>query len=75
MLKEIIERNHYTFEEGFDNWEDAIRAGYKPLLADNTVEDIYVQAVIDCVKKLYQTSPCLILRKGQRDVMVQRSHS
>ena len=30
MLKEIIERNHYTFEEGFDNWEDAIRAGYKP---------------------------------------------
>ena len=51
MLKEIIERNHYTFEEGFDNWEDAIRAGYKPLLADNTVEDIYVQAVIDCVKK------------------------
>lgn len=51
MLKEIIERNHYTFEEGFDNWEDAIRASYKPLLADNTVEDIYVQAVIDCVKK------------------------
>ena len=51
MLKEIIERNHYTFEESFDNWEDAIRAGYKPLLADNTVEDIYVQAVIDCVKK------------------------
>lgn len=51
MLKEIIQRNHYVFEEGFDHWEDAIRAGYQPLLADHTVEEIYVQEVIDCINK------------------------
>lgn len=51
MLKEIIERNHYTFQNSFDNWEDAIRGSYQPLLADHTVEDVYVEAVIECVKK------------------------
>lgn len=51
MLKEIVEKQYYTFHDSFDNWEDAIRASYQPLLKDNTVEDVYVQAVIDCVKK------------------------
>ena len=31
--------------------EDAIRASYRPLLKDGTVEEVYVQAVIDCVNK------------------------
>ena len=40
MLKEIIEQKHYCFTQS-----------YQPLLQDGIVEDIYVQAVIDCVKK------------------------
>lgn len=49
MLKEIIEKGHYSFQTHFDSWEDAIRASYQPLLKDGTVEDIYVKAVIECV--------------------------
>lgn len=51
MLKELIEQHHYLFEKRFANWEDAIRASYIPLLKDFTVEDIYVEGVIDCVHK------------------------
>lgn len=51
MLKEIVANNRYNFQKSFDHWEDAIRASYEPLLKENVVEDIYVQAVIDCVKK------------------------
>lgn len=47
MLKEIIEKGYYSFEQRFDNWQDAIRASYRPLLENGVVEDIYVQAVID----------------------------
>lgn len=51
MLKEIIEKGHYSFASSFENWEEAIWASYKPLLEDQTVENCYVQAVVDCVKK------------------------
>ena len=51
MLKEIVEKGYYCFEKCFDSWEDAIRASYRPLLKDGTVEEVYVQAVIDCVNK------------------------
>lgn len=49
MLKEIIERGHYTFEQHFDHWEDAIRASYQPLINDSTVNEEYIDAVIKCV--------------------------
>lgn len=51
MLKEIVEKGYYRFEQHFDSWEEAIAASYQPLLKEGVVEDIYVQAVIDCVKK------------------------
>lgn len=51
MLKEIVENGYYSFADHFDHWEDAIRASYAPLLNKNVVEDVYVQAVIDCVNK------------------------
>ena len=51
MLKEIIEKGYYSFEQHFDDWQEAIRAGYRTLLEAGVVEDIYVQAVIDCVNK------------------------
>ena len=46
MLKEIIEKGYYSFEQRFDDWQEAIRASYRPLLEAGAVEDIYVQAVI-----------------------------
>ena len=54
MLKEIIGKGYYSFEQHFDDWQEAIRAGYRTLLEAGVVEDIYVQAVIDCVYR-YRT--------------------
>lgn len=51
MLKEIVERGHYCFENQFDSWEDSIYGAYQPLLKDNTVTKEYVDAVVECIKK------------------------
>ena len=51
MLREIYNKGYFCFEQKFSNWEDAIKASYKPLLNAGIVEDNYVQGVIDCVKK------------------------
>lgn len=51
MLKEFVEKKHCCFHEEFNSWEEAIKAAAKPLLEDNTIEDKYVEAVIDCVKE------------------------
>ncbi len=49
MLQDFIDNKHYVFHESFDSWEDAIIASCQPLVDDNTIEPVYVQAVIDCV--------------------------
>lgn len=51
MLKEFVEKGRYSFHQKFDNWEDAIRASCTPIITEGVIEDVYVQAVIDCVKK------------------------
>lgn len=52
LLKRIIEKKHVVFAQHFDDWTDAVRASYGPLLEDKTVEEHYVQQVIDSIKKL-----------------------
>lgn len=51
MIKEIVEKGYYSFADSFENWEDAIKASYEPLKKANIVEDVYIEAVIECVKK------------------------
>ena len=51
MLKEFVEKGRYSFHEKFDNWEEAITASCAPIIAEGVIEPIYIQAVIDCVKK------------------------
>lgn len=51
MLKEIVENGYYSFADEFDNWRDAIRKSYQPLLEENIVEPIYIDSVIQCVEK------------------------
>ncbi len=51
MLKELIDKNRYSFHEGFDNWEDAIKASCKPLIDDRAIEEAYTDAIISNVKK------------------------
>ena len=51
MLREIVENGYYSFAESFATWEDAIKASYEPLKKANIVEDVYIDAVIECVNK------------------------
>ena len=74
MLKEIIGKGYYSFEQHFDDWQEAIRAGYRTLLEAGVVEDIYVAGeLFSCVHQIrslyrYRTGcrPCRIPQKGQR---------
>jgi len=51
LIKEFVDQKHYCFHQGFDSWEEAIAASCKPLVEDGSIENVYVDAVIECVKK------------------------
>lgn len=51
MLKEIIEKNRYSFHKGFDNWEDAVKVSCKPLIDEGAIETEYVDSIIASIKK------------------------
>ncbi|MEG1481154.1 PTS sugar transporter subunit IIA [Clostridium sp.] len=51
MLKELIEKKRYSFHEGFDNWEDAVRAACAPLEEQNAIEKEYPYLIIESIKK------------------------
>lgn len=51
MLKELIDKGRISFHDGFDNWEDAIKASCKPLINDRAIEEAYADAIIENVKK------------------------
>ena len=52
MFKELVEKNRYSFHEGFDTWQEAVRAACQPLLADGTIEPEYPEAIIAKVEEL-----------------------
>ena len=52
MFKEFVEKKHYSFHEGFDDWRDAIRAACQPLLDDGTIEKEYPEIIIRKVEEL-----------------------
>ena len=37
MIRELIEQDRVLFAEGFERWEDAVRAGAQPLLRDGAI--------------------------------------
>ena len=52
MFKEFVEKKHYSFHEGFDDWRDAVRAACAPILADGTIEKEYPEIIIEKVEEL-----------------------
>lgn len=58
MFKEMVEKKHYTFQQGFDDWKDAVRAACQPLLDDGTIEDIYPEEII---KKVEELGPYIVI--------------
>lgn len=51
MLRDIIDKRRFSFNEGFENWEEAVEASCKPLIEDGAIEHSYVEAIIANVKK------------------------
>lgn len=51
MFKELIAKERIAFADGFDHWEDAIRAAAEPLLRDGAIEESYIDDMIASVNK------------------------
>ena len=51
FLKELVELNRVAFHESFNDWEEAVRASCETLLADGSIEQAYVESVVNCVKE------------------------
>ena len=51
MLKELIEKNRFSFHDGFEKWEDAIKAACMPLIKDKAIEEAYIDSIISNVNK------------------------
>ncbi len=58
FLKELVEKKRVCFHESFETWEDAIKASCQPLLDDHTIEENYIQEIIDCV---YKYGPYIVI--------------
>lgn len=52
MFKELVEKGYYCFHDGFDSWEEAVKASCEPLLRSGAIEDVYVSEIIAKVKEL-----------------------
>ena len=52
VLKELLTKDMIQFEEGVDNWEQAIRIGARPLLDIHAIGERYVDAMIHNVNTL-----------------------
>ena len=58
MFKEMVEKKHYTFQQGFSDWKEAVRVACQPLLADGTIDDIYPEEII---KKVEELGPYIVI--------------
>ncbi len=61
MLREILNNLHYSFYQGFDDWREAIKVSYLPLLRDNIITHNYVDSVIKCVEEY---GPYIVILDG-----------
>ncbi|MBX7294945.1 PTS sugar transporter subunit IIA [Clostridium chauvoei] len=51
MFNELLEKKRYSFHEGFDNWEDAVKAACQPLIEEGAILPSYVNSIIRCVNE------------------------
>lgn len=61
MLRNFVENKHTIYADGFDSWEDAIRACCKPIIADGTILPQYAEDIIASCKKF---GPYFVLMPG-----------
>ncbi len=58
MLKTMLEKNLYSVHDGFDNWEDALRAAVVPMVRSNIVTERYADSIIAAV---HQFGPYIVI--------------
>lgn len=51
MLNQIFESGYYSIHEGFESWEDAVRASVQPMIDKGAVLPAYANSIVDSVKK------------------------
>jgi len=51
MLKELLPKSHMQQREKVDSWEDAIKIASNPLLEEGTIEESYIESMIESVNK------------------------
>lgn len=51
IIRELVQANRSCFHKFFDTWQEAIRASCQPLINDGSIENVYVDNVIECVNK------------------------
>jgi len=51
MLDEVIKNQRYSFHEGFDSWQDSIRAACQPLIEEGAIESAYPEYIIENVNE------------------------
>ncbi len=49
MLREFVEKKHYKFAKEAPSWQEAVRMSCESILADGTIEEVYVNSIIDCI--------------------------
>jgi transcriptional antiterminator/mannitol/fructose-specific phosphotransferase system IIA component (Ntr-type) len=52
MLNDILTKDTIQFADQIDSWKEAIKLGAKPLLANKSIKESYIEAMISNVEKL-----------------------
>lgn len=62
ILQTVIDKKLYVFEEGFENWQDAIKCAADPLLKKGMIDECYITDLIESVKKY---GPYIVIDPGR----------
>lgn len=49
MIGELIEKNRVIYQDGFADWQEAVKVACQPLIDDGSINPGYVDAIIACV--------------------------
>ena len=61
FLKDIIEKERFSFHEGFDDYKEAIKVACDTLVQQGAVKDIYVDEIY---KKIDDLGPYIVIAPG-----------
>lgn len=51
MLRRLLEQGYYSIHEGFESWEEALRASVGPLIEAGAVQAQYAESIVASVKR------------------------